>query len=115
MTSDIDITLHVCTYTCVFRLIDIHKIKTVIPNITAYTVAMATLPLHVQSTSKFLAITLIRTADNETKFVWKVLISRCVKHTFSLTNIPRTSKAVLLLWFLTVLAVCVYTLVQLLC
>ena len=61
MTSDIDITLPVYTYTCVFQIMDIHKPL----NITTEMVAMATLPLHVRSTSKFIAITLARNAENE--------------------------------------------------
>ena len=43
----------------------------------------------------------------QTKLAWKILL-------FMRCNTDR-SKAVLLLWFLTVLAVCVYTLVHLLC
>ena len=47
-------------------------------NITTYMVAMATLPLNVRSTSKFLIITLIRTVNSEAKLVLKFLIlTRC--------------------------------------
>ena len=71
MASDIDITLHVCTYTCFPHC---GYSGAIIPNITTYMVAMTTLPPHVRSTSKCLAITLLRTADNEAKLAWKVLI-----------------------------------------
>ena len=44
--------------------------------------AMTTLPLHVRSTLKVLATTLASTANNETKFAWKVLIFARWNNTF---------------------------------
>ena len=43
-------------------------------NMTTYMVVMATLPLLVRSTLKYLAITLITAVNNEAKLVWKFLI-----------------------------------------
>ena len=60
MTFDTDITLHVCTFTCVFNIVGIHKSQS---NIISLMVAMTTLPLHVRSASKFLPITLTWTAQ----------------------------------------------------
>ena len=85
MTSDIDKTLHVCTYTCAFHIVDIPKELCII---TTYMVAMATLPLHVRSTLKYLAITSIRTVNSDAKLVWKCLIlTRCKTYFLSYTVI----------------------------
>ena len=62
MTSDIDITLHVCTCTCVFHIVDISKQLCRTLHIYG--------SLHVRSTLKYLAVTLIRTVNNEAKFLW---------------------------------------------
>ena len=71
--------MHMCVPHCGYFL-------TIMSNITTYMVGMATLPLYVRSTLKYLAITLTRTLNNEAKFVRKFLIlTRCKTYFLSYT------------------------------
>ena len=83
MTSDIDINFHVSTCTCGSTLwIFLNSYVEHYYNI----VAMATVPLHIRSTLKYLAITLIRSVNNAAKLLWKfLLLTRCGTYFLSYT------------------------------